>query len=60
MKTYFRMKRKWGEEEMEREQTTIRLPAELKEKIQQEADRRGMSFNQLLLIIIDAYINPQK
>lgn len=45
---------------MEREQTTIRLPAELKEKIQQEADRRGMSFNQLLLIIIDAYINPQK
>ena len=25
---------------MEREQTTIRLPAELKEKLQQEADKR--------------------
>lgn len=38
---------------MEREQTTIRLPAELKEKIQQEADRRGMSFNAMLIILVE-------
>ena len=36
-----------------REQTTIRLPAELKEQLQQEADRRGISFNALVLILID-------
>lgn len=36
-----------------REQTTIRLPAELKSKLQQEADRRGISFNALILILID-------
>ena len=28
-----------------REQTTIRLPVDLKEQIQREADRRGDSFN---------------
>ena len=28
---------------MEREQMTIRLPAELKEKLQQEADKLGLS-----------------
>lgn len=28
---------------MEREQTTIRLPAELKEKLQQEADKMGIA-----------------
>ena len=27
---------------MEREQTTIRLPAELKERLQQEADKREL------------------
>lgn len=37
----------------EREQTTIRLPAELKEKLQMEADRLGMSFNGYLLWLID-------
>ena len=37
-----------------KEQTTIRLPAELKEQLQQEADRRGNSFNGLLLILLDA------
>ena len=31
---------------MEREQTTIRLPAELKEKLQQEADRMGTSYEE--------------
>ena len=37
---------------MEREQTTIRLPIELKEKLQQEALKKGISFNALLLDII--------
>ena len=30
-----------GGEGMEREQTTIRLPAELKKRLQQEADMKG-------------------
>ena len=34
---------------MEREQTTIRLPAELKERLQQEADKLGVSFNGLVI-----------
>lgn len=37
---------------MEREQTTIRLPAELKEKIQQEADRRGITLHDLIVFIL--------
>lgn len=37
---------------MAREQTTIRLPAELKEQLQREADRRGVSFNAMVLILI--------
>lgn len=37
---------------MEREQTTIRLPAELKEKLQQEADRLGISFNEMVIKFI--------
>lgn len=37
---------------MEREQTTIRLPAELKEKLQQEADKIGVSFNELIIKLI--------
>ena len=36
-----------------REQTTIRLPAELKKQLQQEADRRGISLNALVLILIN-------
>lgn len=42
---------------MEREQTTIRLPVELKEQLQQEAGERGLSLNDLLLIILDRAIN---
>ena len=37
---------------MEREQTTIRLPAELKKRLQQEADRKGQSFNTTVIIAI--------
>lgn len=38
---------------MEREQTTIRLPVELKELLQQEAERLGISFNAYILILIE-------
>lgn len=37
---------------MEREQTTIRLPAGLKEQLQREADRRGISFNTQVIMIL--------
>lgn len=37
---------------MKREQTTIRLPVELKEQLQQEADRKGQSFNTEVIIIL--------
>lgn len=40
---------KKGSENVERTATTIRLPAELKEKLQQEADRLGISFNGLVI-----------
>lgn len=36
----------------EREQTTIRLPAELKEQLQREAQERGISFNEYMLWLI--------
>lgn len=38
---------------MEREQTTIRLPKELKEELQREADSKGVSFNDYLMWLID-------
>lgn len=44
----------------QKEQTTIRIPAELKERIQQEADRKGMSFNHLVLLILKDWITPKK
>lgn len=42
---------------MEREQTTIRLPAELKEQIQQQADKLGISFNEFVMMAINNYLN---
>jgi len=36
----------------EREQTTIRLPSELKEALQREAQEKGMSFNDYVLSLI--------
>lgn len=42
------------EKNPEREQTTIRLPVELKEELQQEADKRGISFNALVLMLLNA------
>lgn len=38
-----------------REQTTIRLPVELKDRIQQEADRRGYPTKDLIMFILWDY-----
>lgn len=40
---------------MEREQTTIRLPAELKEKLQQEAEKLGYTLKDLVMFILNNY-----
>lgn len=45
---------------MEREQTTIRLPAGLKEQLQREADRRGISFNALVIMILSEERNHHR
>ena len=45
---------------MEREQTTIRLPVELKEQIQREADEAGQSFNAKVLLILKDWADRQK
>ena len=37
---------------MEREQTTIRIPIELKKQIQQQADKEGQSFNSEIIILL--------
>lgn len=37
---------------MEKIQTTIRLPADLKERLQREADRLGVSFNEMTIKLI--------
>jgi len=41
---------------MTREQTTIRLPVELKEKLQQEANVKGKSYNNLVEIILYSWV----
>lgn len=41
---------------MNREQTTIRLPVELKEQLQQEAEKTGKSFNNLVEITLGRWI----
>lgn len=46
--------------QLEREQTTIRLPAELKEKLQREADRIGISLNALILRVLNEERNSQR
>lgn len=45
---------------MDREQTTIRLPAELKEQIQRKADEEGQSFNAMVLSILFDWINRHR
>ncbi len=45
---------------MAREQTTIRLPTELKEQLQREADKRGMPVKDLVMFILKGYMDhPQ-
>ena len=39
----------------EREQTTIRLPAELKKKLEQEAREKGMTTKGIILFILFDY-----
>lgn len=39
-----------------REQTTLRLPAELKEKLQEEAARKGCPLKDLIIIILEDYL----
>lgn len=41
---------------MQREQTTIRLPAELKEQLMREAERRGDSLNGLVSAVLYEFI----
>lgn len=45
---------------MEREQTTIRLPAELKEQLQQEAEKFGISFNEIMMNAINDFLNHRE
>lgn len=40
---------------MEKVQTTIRLPAELKEMLAQEASKRGYTIKDLVIIILSEY-----
>ena len=40
------------EKKSEREQTTIRLPVELKEALQREAGRRGDSLNGFIVMLL--------
>ena len=45
---------------MTREQTTIRLPAELKEQLQREAERMGYTLKDMIIIIIRQYMDHQQ
>ncbi len=40
---------------MEREQTTIRIPADLKEKLQKEAEKKGYTTKDLIVFILWEY-----
>ncbi len=45
---------------MNREQTTIRLPVELKAKLQQQADEMGTTFNGLVMAILNDFLDRQQ
>lgn len=45
---------------MEREQTTIRLPVELKERIHKQADEMGVSFNEIVIKLLNIGIENYK
>lgn len=42
---------------VEREQTTIRLPGELKDELQREAERRGYPAKDLIVFILNSHFN---
>lgn len=42
-----------------KDQLTLRLPAELKWQLQREADRRGMSLNGLIIILLQASLEAE-
>ena len=48
-----KVKRMEKEKAPMREQTTLRMPEELKEQLQKEAEKKGISFNAYLLLLID-------
>lgn len=41
---------------MEREQTTIRLPADMKAELQRQAEDKNLNFNALVLLILDEFV----
>ena len=45
---------------MDREQTTIRLPRELKEQLQAEADERGLTMKDLMMFILWEHADSSK
>lgn len=49
--------RRQGGDDVEREQTTIRLPGELLEKLRQEADKRGYTTRDLIVFILWDYVH---
>lgn len=54
------MKIQQKENYMKREQTTIRLPVELKNQIQQQADEMGISFNAFIMTAINEFIRSHQ
>lgn len=46
-----------GMSQNKKEQMTIRLPAELKEKIQAEADERGYTMTDLMIFILWKFVH---
>ena len=42
-----------------REQTTIRLPIELKEQLREEANKKGMDFNSFVLMVFHQYVEHE-
>lgn len=43
----------------DREQITIRLPAELKEQLQRQADSVGISFNAMVVILLQRVLESE-
>ena len=48
-----------GGKRLMQKQTTIRLPEELKEQLQREADRKRISFNALIIIYCQKGLSAQ-